>query len=187
MSEQQNQQEQQNNQKDTHQEEHQLPLTEETLKELQNKIKELEEQNKQYLENLKRAKSDVLRLEKEYQDKIDMMKEIVHTELVYSLLSVLDSFNLALSKEPEDNPYLKGFYLIYAQLKDILQKFGLQEINPQNQKYNPQFHEVVAKKQCEKENCNGEDDGLITEVLSLGYFLKGRLIRPARVKIISHE
>lgn len=164
-----------------------MPLTEETLQELQGKIQELEEQNKQYLENLKRAKADALRLEKEYQDKLEMMKAVVHTELIYALLSVLDSFALALEKEPENNPYLKGFYLIYSQMKDILQKFGLQEINPVNQKFNPQFHEVVAKKRCETQNCSGADDGLIIEVLSLGYFLKGRLLRPARVKVISHE
>lgn len=183
MSEQKNQK----NQSDTHQEEHQLPLTEETLKELQSKIQELEEQKKQYLENLKRTKSDALRLEKEYQDKLEMMKDIVHSELMYALLSVLDSFSLALKNEPEENHYLKGFYLIYSQMKDILQKFGLQEINPINQKFDPNFHEVVAKKQCEQANCSGEDDGLIIEVLSLGYFLKGRLLRPARVKIINHE
>lgn len=162
-------------------------MTEETLRELQARIKELEEQNKQYLENLKRAKSDALRLEKEYQDKLDLMKDLVHSELMYALLSVLDSFTLALAEEPENNPHLKGFHLIYAQLKDILQKFGLQEIDPKGQKFDPALHEVTAKKKCEQENCSGNDEGIIVEVFSLGYLLKGRLIRPARVKIISHE
>lgn len=165
-----------------HQEEHQLPLTEETLKELQEKIKALEEQNKQYLENLKKAKADVLRLEKEYQEKLETAAEFVHSNLVYSLLSVLDSFELALKNEEN-----KGLSLIYSQFRDILQKYGLQEISTLNQKLNPAFHEAISTKKCEKESCQGEDDNYIIEVLSKGYLLKGRVLRPARVKVITHE
>jgi molecular chaperone GrpE len=176
-----------NQKEETHQEEHQLPVTEETIRELQSKIQELERQNEQYLESLKRAKADVLRLEKEYQEKADLMVNMANANLIYSLLSVLDSFELALKKEKEDNPYLQGFYLIYSQFKDILQKFGLQEINPLKQKFNPQFHEAISHKKCETENCVGDDEGLIIEVLSLGYLFKGQVLRPARVKVITHE
>lgn len=167
-------------------EEHQLPLTEETLKELQEKIKTLSEQNQQYLEQLRKAKADVLRLEKEYQDKIEAMTELVHSNLVYALLSVLDSFELALKNE-EEQATNQGFYLIYSQLKDILQKFHLQEIDALGQKLNPVMHEVISTKKCSKENCLGDDEGLIVEVLSRGYSLKGKILRPARVKVVTHE
>jgi len=80
----------------------------------------------------------------------------------------------------------KGFYLVYSQLKDVLEKFGLEEIYPLNQKFDPSFHEALSSKKCETLNCQGSDEGLIVEVLSKGYLLKGRLLRPARVKIITH-
>ncbi len=164
-----------------------LPKREETIDELLEKISNLEKEKEQYLENLKRAKSDVLRIQSEYEEKFKEIQNIANLELIYHLLSVLDGFELAL-KESEKNEINKGFYLIYSQLKDVLEKFGLSEIEiSPNQKFDPNFHEAIAKKKCVQENCSGEDEGLIVEILSKGYFFKGRLLRPSRVKIITHE
>lgn len=162
-----------------------LPSLEETIKELTRKIEELEEEKKKYFESLQRAKNDVLRIKTEYEMRSKEIEEAANANLIYYLLNVLDSFELAFEnyKESEIN---KGFYLIYSQLKDILGKFGLEEINPLGLKFDPQIHEAISSKKCEKENCSGEDEGLIIEVLSKGYFLKGRLLRAARVKTINH-
>lgn len=162
-----------------------LPTSNETIEELLKKIQQLEAEKEKYLESLKRAKSDVLKISGEFEKKMQEIQEQANAELIYSLLSVLDSFELAFSKLPENEIY-QGFYLVYAQLKDILEKFGLVEINPLGLKFDPSFHEVIANKKCEKENCSQEDDMVIVEVLSKGYFLKGRLLRPARVKVITH-
>lgn len=166
-------------------EEHTLPLLEETIKELTAKIEKLEEEKKQYEESLRRAKSDVLRIKAEYEKRAQEIEETACANLIYYLLNVLDSFELAFTNYSE-NEITKGFYLIYAQFKDILQKFGLEELNPLGLKFDPKIHESVVSQKCDKENCSGEDEGLIVAVLSKGYFLKGRLLRPARVKIISH-
>jgi molecular chaperone GrpE len=169
--------------------EQQLPSEKEIIEELNKKIEILEKEKNEYLESLKRAKSDVLKIQREYEEKLSAIQDIANSQLIYHLLQVLDSFELALGKiENLQNldDLKKGFYLIYSQLKDILNKFGLEEIDVLNKKFDPNFHEVITTKKCEKENCNGEDDGLIIEVLSKGYLLKGRLLRPARVKIINH-
>ena len=164
-----------------------LPKREETIEELLEKVAHLEKEKDQYLESLKRAKGDVLRLQKEYEEKFQKIREVANLELVYHLLNILDSFELAF-KEAEKNEINKGFYLIYSQLKDILEKFGLVEIEIMpNQKFDPNFHEALTTKRCTQENCSGEDEGLIVEVLSKGYLFKGQLLRPARVKIITHE
>lgn len=165
--------------------EQELPKREETIEELLEKVTNLEKEKEQYLENLKRAKSDVLRIQTEYEEKFKRMQELANLDLIYHLLSVLDSFELALAKTKE-NEIDKGFYLIYSQLKDILEKFGLTEIS-QTQKFDPNFHEAILSQKCAKENCDKSDEGLIVEVLSKGYLLKGHLLRPARVKIITHE
>lgn len=170
--------------------EEKLPTEKEIIEELNKKIENLEKEKEEYLESLKRAKSDVLKIQREYEEKLSAIQDIANSQLIYHLLQVLDSFELALGKiengENLDDDLKKGIYLIYSQLKDILNKFGLEEIDALNKKFDPNFHEVIVAKKCEKENCNGEDEGLIVEVLSKGYFLKGRLLRPARVKIISH-
>ncbi len=170
--------------------EEKLPTEKEIIEELNKKIEVLEKEKSEYLESLKRAKSDVLKIQREYEEKLSAIQDIANSQLIYHLLQVLDSFELALGKienvENLDDDIKKGLYLIYSQLKDILSKFGLEEIIALNKKFDPNLHEVIAVKKCEKENCNGEDDGLIVEVLSKGYILKGRLLRPARVKVINH-
>lgn len=163
--------------------EEKLPTEPETIEELMKKIEELEKEKNEYFESLKRAKGDVLKIQKEFEEKFETIKDIANFELIYHLIAVLDSFELAFQKEKEVN---QGFYLIYSQLKDVLEKFGLEEIKTENQKFNPDFHEVLTTKKCDKENCSGEDEGFIVEVLSKGYFYKGRLLRPSRVKTITH-
>jgi molecular chaperone GrpE len=163
--------------------EEKLPTEPETIEELMKKIENLEKEKNEYFESLKRAKSDVLRMQREFEEKFQTFQEIANSELIYHLLSVLDSFDLAFQKNEKID---QGFYLIYSQLKDILEKYGLEEIDVENKKFDPNFHEALGAKKCEKENCSGEDEGLIVEVLSKGYLYKGRLLRPARVKIITH-
>ena len=163
--------------------EEKLPTEPETIEELMKKIEILEKEKNEYFESLKRAKSDVLKMQREFEEKFQTMQDLANSELIYHLLSVLDSFDLAFQKNEKID---QGFYLIYSQLKDILEKYGLEEINLENKKFDPNFHEALGTKKCEKENCSGEDEGLIVEVLSKGYLYKGRLLRPARVKIISH-
>ena len=126
-----------------------------------------------------------MRIQKEYEEKFQKIQDVANFELIYHLISVLDSFDLALKEETNDKNN-KGFYLIYSQLKDILEKFGLIEIS-QMQRFDPTIHEAISMKKCEKESCDKSDEGLIIEVFSKGYFLKGQLLRPARVKIITHE
>jgi len=163
--------------------EEKLPTEPETIEELMKKIENLEKEKNEYLESLKRAKSDVLKMQREFEEKSQVIQEIANSELIYHLLSVLDSFELAFQKKENLD---QGFYLIYSQLKDILEKFGLEEIEAENKKFDPKLHEALGTKKCEKENCSGDDEGLIFEVLSKGYLYKGRLLRAARVKIISH-
>jgi molecular chaperone GrpE len=163
--------------------EEKLPTEKEIIEELNKKIEALEKEKEEYFESLKRAKADVLRIQKEFEEKFGEIQEIANFQLIYHLTQVLDSFDLAFKKTTEID---KGFYLIYSQLKDILQKFGLEEIIAENKKFDPNFHEVIATKKCETENCDLSDEGFIVEVLSKGYLLKGRLLRPARVKIITH-
>jgi len=163
--------------------EEKLPTEPETIKELMKKIESLEKEKNEYLESLKRAKSDVLKIQREFEEKYQVIEEMANSQIIYHLLSVLDSFELAFQRNEKID---QGFYLIYSQLKDILEKFGLEEIETENKKFDPRFHETLQVKKCEKENCTGEDEGLIIETLSKGYLLKGRLLRPARVKIINH-
>jgi molecular chaperone GrpE len=169
--------------------EEKLPSETETIKEFQEIIKKLEKEKEEYLEGWKRAKADLLNYQKEMENK---MKEIIvyaNENLLIDLIPVLDSLDLALnslSEEDKNTSLGKGYYLIQAQLLEILAKHGLEVISPENKKFDPVFHEAVATQKCSKENCDKSDDNLIVEVLAKGYLLNGKLIRPAKVKVLIH-
>ncbi len=163
-----------------------LPKEEDTIKEFLDKIQALEKEKEEYLNSLKRAKSDLLRVKTEFEEKIKEIQDVAASNLIYYLLNVLDSFDVALQRSNQGE-IDKGFYLIYSQLKDVLQKFGLVEIEALGKKFDPNFHEAIMTERCQKENCNHDDDNLIVEILSKGYLLNGRVLRPARVKVITHS
>lgn len=103
--------------------------------------------------------------------------------LVEQLLPVLDSFELALgsggpiSSDPGVERLRKGVELVYAELLGALEKAGLQRIEALGKPFDPEEHEAVM---------HVEDDGGepgVRDVVRSGYRFKGRVIRPAMVKV----
>lgn len=101
-------------------------------------------------------------------------------ELVRELLSVLDSFELALkNSESENGSDRKGFLLIHKQLIDMLSRAGLEAIQAEGQPFDPNIHEAVTT-QAPPE---GVADGTVLADLRKGYLLKGKLLRPTMVVV----
>ncbi len=100
-----------------------------------------------------------------------------------SLLPVIDSFSLALknsSAKPED--LRKGVELIHKQLQDVLQKLNVQRISSQGEPFDPNVHEAI-----EVVESNEVPDHHVLEELQPGYRIKGRLLRPAMVRVAKHR
>jgi len=57
-------------------------------------------------------------------------------------------------------------------------KFGVKEINPQGDKFNPEQHEAISMQEVE-----GTESGIVMAVMQKGYELNGRLVRPAMVVV----
>lgn len=96
-----------------------------------------------------------------------------------SLLPVLDSFSLALKNStarPED--LRKGVELIHKQLQDVLQKLNVERVPAQGEPFDPRVHEAI-----EMVETNDAPDHHVLEELQPGYRIKGRLLRPAMVKV----
>lgn len=100
---------------------------------------------------------------------------------IEDLLPVLDSFHMALAKEPEDptlKNYLIGFQYIYRNLVTVLENEGVKEISPNvGDKFNPDTMNAV-----EITPTDGEEN-IITYVMTKGYKLHDRLVRPANVAV----
>jgi len=169
--------------------EEKLPSEIETIKELQETIEKLEKEKEEYLSGWKRAKVDFLNYKKEMEEKINQIVLFANNNLILDITNVLDSLDMAinsLSDEDKEKNIGKGYYLIQSQLIEILKRYGLEMIDPLNEKFDPNYHEAISTKECSIENCDKSDDGVIIQVFSRGYLLNKKLLRPAKVRVIVH-
>jgi molecular chaperone GrpE len=98
--------------------------------------------------------------------------------LVESLLPVLDNFELTLANIDSAEPHIrKGIELIFADFVTVLERSGLQRIDALGQAFDPNEHEAVLQEE------GGDGEPVVTDVLRSGYRLKGRVLRPAMVKV----
>jgi|Deesub1362A_J573_1020465.scaffolds.fasta_scaffold00069_66 molecular chaperone GrpE len=100
-------------------------------------------------------------------------------EIVAAMLPVLDNFERALAK-PGDSleDFLTGIRMIHRQLGEILAQQGLERIPGTGEEFDPNLHEAVARVE------SGEvPENTIIEELRPGYYFKGKVIRPALVKV----
>lgn len=98
---------------------------------------------------------------------------------VQELLSVLDNFERtqqAVAEAVDTKSMSEGIELTQKSLMATLEKFGVESVNPLNEKFDPQFHEAMSM----QPSADHEPNTVIT-VLQKGYLLNDRLIRPAMV------
>jgi len=96
------------------------------------------------------------------------------------LLEVLDDFDLALmhaQDRPDFDRFLHGVELVYAKLLDTLRAEGLEQMDAQGKPFDPENHEALMQ------TGDGEGDPVVADVLRPGYTLKGRVLRPAGVRV----
>ena len=131
------------------------------------KLSLCEKERDEYLEGWKRAKADLINSKKEWEEKIKTLNKYVKTDIISSLLPVLDAL--------ESTKDIEGWNEMRKLAEDTFKKIGLEEIKAVDEEFNPEYHESVG----------GEDgDGhKIVEVIQKGYKIGDMVVRPARVKI----
>jgi len=101
--------------------------------------------------------------------------------LIEQLLGVVDNLELALkSLEDVDESVRKGVELVANELSSVLEKAGLERIDALGKPFDPNEHEAVAQE-------DGEGEPVVCDVLRTGYRLKGRVLRPATVRVTRAE
>ena len=145
---------------------------------------ELEEARKaadEYRDHLLRLKAEFDNYRKRVLKEQTRADEMASEPLMRRLLEVLDEFDLALmaaERGPDFERFLHGVELVYAKLMDILRSEGLERIEAQGKPFDPEYHEALMQ--------SGEGDGepVVADVFRPGYTLKGRVLRPAGVKVV---
>src|SRR6476619_7568410 len=114
-------------------------------------------------------------------EKEDAVK-YANSSLLQRLVSILDNFELGLTAartEGEHSPIYSGMVLVQKQLNDLLEENGLQAIEAENKKVDPNLHEAIAHESSET------PEGTVIRQARRGYRFKDRLLRPARVIVSS--
>jgi molecular chaperone GrpE len=108
--------------------------------------------------------------------------EFASMDTVKALLPVLDDFERALKVESTDTEYARGMEMIYQRFYEALKKLGLEPISGEVPLFNPHIHHAV-----EMVDTKDHPDQTILEEYQRGFYFKGRLLRPAMVKVAVNQ
>ncbi len=107
--------------------------------------------------------------------------ERVSAHIIKRLLPVMDDFDLAFANAPTDDEaqeaWIEGFRQIQRKLRSVLEDEGLTPILTEGA-FDPTQHEAIASAPSDD-----VESGHIIETLRSGYSLKGRVLRPALVRV----
>jgi len=133
----------------------------------------------QYLDHLRRLQAEFDNYRKRVLKEQTHAIELAAQPIARRLLEVLDDFELALmaaNDKPDFYRFLHGVELVYAKLADALKMEGLEKMAAEGEPFDPEKHEALMQ--------TGEGDELVVaDVLRPGYTLKGRVLRPAGVRV----
>lgn len=132
-----------------------------------------EAQRDEYLDSLRRLQADFENYKKRIARQQADIQERAAEKLVESLLPVLDNFDLALSHAADAG----GIEPVYRSLLGVLESAGLERMDPSGRPFDPNEHDAVLHEPGDA----AEPE--VIEVMRAGYRWRGRVLRPAMVKV----
>lgn len=128
-----------------------------------------------YLDMARRLQADFDNYRKRTQRENEEYRKYACSSIVQDLLTVVDDLDRALASTGEDTVLVQGVRGVRANLVKVLEANGLKEI-PAEGRFDPNYHEALC-------TVDGDEDGMIAEVLQKGYTLNGKVLRYAKVKV----
>ena len=133
-------------------------------------------------DKLLRLRADFENFRRRTRQEKEELGNSVEAEFVKNLLPLIDNFERAMAADTTDvETFKKGMIMIQKQLMDALKNKGLEPIETKDAKFDPNFHQAVMR----VENPDLEDDTIAME-MQKGYMVKGKVIRPAMVQVVSN-
>lgn len=148
------------------------------LEKLNSKAAEAEEK---YLRNMAELENFRKRKEKERLEHLKYANE----NLIAEIIPIMNNFDLAFSaaeKNPATHNFAIGVEMILKQMKDLFKSYGVTEINPIGEAFDPNFHEAI-----EHDETDETEGVVVAEVVKKGYLMHQRVIQPATVKTAGKE
>ena len=136
---------------------------------------EIDTLNDQY----KRLQAEYANYRRRTQEEKETIGIFANEKMISELIPVIDSMERALDActDKEDTMF-KGVELVYKQLKDMIVKFGVEEIEAENAEFDPNLHLAVMQ-----ESVDGVEPNKVVMVLQKGYKLGNKVLRASMVKV----
>jgi molecular chaperone GrpE len=134
-----------------------------------------------YLDDLRRLQAEFDNYRKRMMREQTARVASASQALVARLMPVLDNFELAVSAAEQSRDFdrmLKGVEMVFGELREVLQSEGLVRIEAEGKPFDPERHEAVVAVEQE-----GAEPGTVVDVVRTGYELRGKVLRPAMVKV----
>jgi molecular chaperone GrpE len=141
---------------------------------------QLAKERAEFYDQLLRRTADLDNIRRRSQRERSEYAEYAGMEAIGQILPVLDDFERALKLDTAGNEYAKGIEIIYNRLFETLKKLGLEPLSAAGEKFDPNVHHAV-----EMVSTTEAEDQTVLEELQRGYNFKGRLLRPAMVRVAS--
>ena len=160
----------------------------ENIEDSEKELSEIEILQKKHDENydaLLRATAEIENIKKRSQKEVENAYKYSTESILQEIIPIYDSLSLScnLSDEKTTKEQLdQGNKLLLSMFQKIFEKNNIEEINPQGESFNPEFHQAIST----IENINEKNDK-ITEVVQKGYLLNNRVIKPALVIVIKNK
>jgi molecular chaperone GrpE len=160
-----------------------------SYKQLMEKLNETEVKANDYWNTMLRAKAELENIARRTERDITNAHKYALEKFASELLTVIDSLEQglfsckeALNKNPENNTLLismcNGMELTTNMFLSVCKKFGIEQLNPLGDDFNPELHQAISTIEDPSAKPN-----TIIQILQKGYLLNGRLIRPALVTV----
>lgn len=129
-----------------------------------------------------RAKAEVDNIRRRAAQDVEKARKFALEKFAGEMLTTVDNLERALQSIDKDDEskkgVIEGLELTLQGLIASLDKFGVKAVDPQDQPFNPEFHQAMSMQEVP-----GVAPNTVIAVMQKGYELNGRLIRPAMVMV----
>lgn len=152
------------------------------VEELKAALHEAQERAQENWDRLVRLQAEMENQRKRAQNDVTKARKFALEGIVGDLLPVKDSLEMGLAaagaEDADPGSLVTGAELTLKMLAQVFEKNNIIEVNPVDEKFDPEFHQAMSMQEIE-----GREPNTVTSVMQKGYTLNERLVRPALVMV----
>ena len=153
------------------------------IEDLESQLQEAQQSAKDNWDKLLRSQAEMENLKRRTTKDLENAHKFALDGFVKALLEVSDSLTMGIKSAKDEKATIEttteGLELTMKVFNSTLEKFGVESINPIDEKFDPELHEAVTMVPMPDNKSN-----TVLEVIQTGFTLNGRLVRPALVIVV---